>query len=225
MLRTVRFYGALEALAGTPTLELDVDTPVMLFHGLRSQIKGFRQWCDDHKLAVVLTDKNREPESLTMDGFSMSLGKASEVHLLPETEGAGVEFAAVASFLSSYGITSTLAAVVAYVAVNVAISYAIGAVAQSLAGSPDTSSGTGRPDERPSFLYSGPVNTTAQGHAVPIVYGVHMVGSTVISAGITVEDIPYTAEQAEPPANGGGSAQPTSPPTYDWQWNDTVGGA
>lgn len=225
MLRTVRFYGALEALAGTPSLELDVDTPVMLFQGLRSQIKGFRKWCDEHKLAVVLTSKDREPESLSMDGFTMSLGSATDGHLVPETEGAGVEFAAVATFLEAYGITSTLAAVVAYVAVNVAISYAIGAVAQALAGSPDTSSGTGRPEERPSFLYSGPVNTTAQGHAVPIVYGVHMVGSTVISAGITVEDIPYTTAQAEPPANGGGTAQPDTPPTYDWQWNDTLGGA
>ena len=224
MLRTVRFYGALEALAGTPSLELDVDTPVMLFQGLRAQIKGFRKWCDSNKLAVVLTSKDREPESLTMDGFTMSLGSATDVHLVPETQGAGLDPGTIALISMTLEVSWTTAVVI-YIAANIAISYALGQIAQALAGSPDTSSGTGRPDERPSFLYSGPVNTTAQGHAVPIVYGVHTVGSTVISAGITVEDIPYTTEQADPPANGGGAAQPTTPPTYDWQWNDTLGGA
>lgn len=44
-------------------------------------------------------------------------------------------------------------------------------------------------DNSPSYVFNGAVNTTAQGHPVPIGYGRMMVGSAVISAGITVEEI------------------------------------
>ena len=42
---------------------------------------------------------------------------------------------------------------------------------------------------KPSFLFNGPVNTSAQGHPVSIGYGRLRVGSAVISAGIATEDI------------------------------------
>lgn len=46
-----------------------------------------------------------------------------------------------------------------------------------------------RPDERPSFIFNGAVNTTEQGGPVPVIYGRMVVGSTVISGGITAEQI------------------------------------
>lgn len=46
-----------------------------------------------------------------------------------------------------------------------------------------------RPENKPSFLFNGPVNTSAQGHPVSIGYGRLRVGSAVISAGIATEDI------------------------------------
>lgn len=213
MLRQVYLHGPLKDLAGTETLELDVDTPVMLVSALRSQVKGFRQWCDEHKLAIVLLDSDKEPTSVRTEDFNMGLGDAAEIHLLPETSGAGVDLYALTMFLAEYGITSTLAVAAVYVAVNVAISYAIGAIAQALAPSPDTSDGSGRAEERPSFLYNGPVNVVEQGYAVPIVYGTHMTGSIVVSAGVTVEDIPYVPSEPDP------AGQPDNPGIEDWQWN------
>jgi predicted phage tail protein len=41
-------------------------------------------------------------------------------------------------------------------------------------------------DRRASFVYNGPVNVVEQGGPVPLVYGRHICGSTVISAGIEV---------------------------------------
>ena len=41
----------------------------------------------------------------------------------------------------------------------------------------------------PSYFFSGPVNTSEQGAPVPLIYGKCLVGSTVISAKITVDDI------------------------------------
>lgn len=41
----------------------------------------------------------------------------------------------------------------------------------------------------PSYVFNGAVNTTAQGHPVPLGYGRMRVGSAVISAGIVTEEI------------------------------------
>ena len=46
------------------------------------------------------------------------------------------------------------------------------------------------PDERQSFLFDGPVNTQEQGGAIPVPYGEVLIGSTVVSTSLDVEDIP-----------------------------------
>lgn len=44
------------------------------------------------------------------------------------------------------------------------------------------------PDNGASYNFNGPVNTTAQGNPVPLLYGEMIVGSATISAGIYSED-------------------------------------
>lgn len=44
-------------------------------------------------------------------------------------------------------------------------------------------------DNRGSYIFNGAVNLTAQGNPVPLCYGRMKVGSVVISAGLSVEDI------------------------------------
>ena len=44
-------------------------------------------------------------------------------------------------------------------------------------------------DNRSSYIFNGAVNLTAQGNPVPLCYGRMKVGSVVISAGLSVEDI------------------------------------
>lgn len=75
------------------------------------------------------------------------------------------------------------------------IAMGIGGVINLLSPQPSA----GDPKEKqsaPSYLFSGPVNTTAQGHPVPIGYGELIVGSAVISAGVDVveEAIPVNPE-------------------------------
>lgn len=43
--------------------------------------------------------------------------------------------------------------------------------------------------KKPSFLYNGVVNTVEQGVPVPLVYGEHLVGSIVISASVSLQDV------------------------------------
>jgi len=46
-----------------------------------------------------------------------------------------------------------------------------------------------RPEDRPSFLFNGVTNNSQQGGPVPVVLGLHLVGSVVISAGVYNEDL------------------------------------
>jgi predicted phage tail protein len=45
-----------------------------------------------------------------------------------------------------------------------------------------------KPEERPSFIFDGPVNTINQGGPVPLVYGHVIVGSTLVSSSLEVTD-------------------------------------
>lgn len=217
MLRTVHLHGALKDRFQQEKLELDVDTPFMLFAGLRSQLPGFRKYeASDANLAIVLTDETKQHgQSVTVDAFQFPFGKATDIHLVPKVEGQDpiTAIAAISTALS----VGTFTATVIYIAAAVAVSFAVGKVMQAFAPSP-TDTASERPDERPSFLYNGAVNITEQGYPVPLVYGIHTTGSIVVSAGVTVEQIPYEPDQEDPPANGGGTPQPASPPRVSWQW-------
>ncbi|WP_086932191.1 hypothetical protein [Agarilytica rhodophyticola] len=73
----------------------------------------------------------------------------------------------------------------------------VGGAAAGIA--PESSAYESRDDENVSALFNGGVNTTEQGICVPVVYGeVGRAGSAVISAGISVEEIPYTVPIDEP---------------------------
>ncbi len=74
----------------------------------------------------------------------------------------------------------------ATVAFSVGVSLALGGVAEMLAPQPKSKNPE---DQKTSYVFNGPVNTTAQANPVPIGYGRMIVGSAVISAGITVEDV------------------------------------
>jgi len=65
-------------------------------------------------------------------------------------------------------------------------------IAQMLAPTPrvPTVAERSRPENRPSFVFNGPVNVTAEGATVPIVYGEVIAGSVIVQGGIRVEDIP-----------------------------------
>lgn len=73
------------------------------------------------------------------------------------------------------------------VAVSIGASLVIGGVSQLLAPQPKAPSP--QEDQPPSYTFDGAVNTTAQGQPVPVGYGRMIVGSAVISAGLTTEDI------------------------------------
>jgi predicted phage tail protein len=67
------------------------------------------------------------------------------------------------------------------------ISMVLGGVINLLSPQQNISS-KNNPNNGTSYNFSGPVNTSAQGNPVPLLYGRMIVGSAVISAGIFAED-------------------------------------
>lgn len=71
---------------------------------------------------------------------------------------------------------------------SLGISLGLGGVVQMLSPQQRSLSAKDRPENGASYNFNGPVNTSAQGGPVPLLYGRMIVGSATISAGIYSED-------------------------------------
>lgn len=144
----------------------------------------------------------------TMPGLdSVGLPFAKNMDVVPVIAGAkngllGIVFGAAligAAFLT--GGASLAATGVAFsgiagqVAFGLGVSMVLSGVSGMLSPAPKASAGAAEVTNKPSYTFNGPVNTTAQGNPVPLGYGRMIVGSAVISAGITADD--YTAAGIE----------------------------
>ncbi len=174
---------------------LDIRNPAEAVRALCANFPGFERF--------VATSEERNvgyrvivgKEDIGVDGLHDPSGRQT-IKIVPVVAGAGktlkvivgVALIAAAIFypplaaVTLYG-TTTLAAV----AFSVGVSLTLAGVAEMLAPQPPTPSKG--PENLPSYAFNGPVNTTAQGYPVPVGYGRMIVGSAVISAGQTVEEM------------------------------------
>jgi len=99
----------------------------------------------------------------------------------------GAGFALGKGGVGFVGITSSAAAASPLMAAvgNIGVLLVLGGVSQMLTPTPET------PEEDPenSFAFNSPVNTSRAGLAIPLIYGERLVGSAVISAGVTTEKV------------------------------------
>jgi predicted phage tail protein len=215
-IRRVYLYGAMAEKFGSDPIELALDNIPSLLLALRSIHKDWRAHISKNpEVCFVVSGDNKEnARALESEMLGVNLGNETEIHILPATDGE-ITMAMVAA----WGITNVYVAALIVVLSNFAISAALGAISQALAPSPETGAGSrNQVAENKSFLFNGPVNVQEQGGPVQVVYGYFLVGSTVVSSGIDVEQLLTTPAQSIPPANGGGTVQPTSPPAVSWQW-------
>jgi len=182
-LRTIRLYGVLGNKFGR-FHEMVVFTPKDAIRALCSMLPGFEKFLTEARdkgltFGVFVGKKNVSHEELGHPAF-----KSEEIRIAPIIQGS-----------KRAGLIQTIVGVVLLVAsffypalLPLAVSVTLGGVAAMLA--PQTK-GLGSADDvnnRPSYSFNGPVNTSAQGNAIPILYGEMIVGSAVISAGIYAED-------------------------------------
>jgi predicted phage tail protein len=203
----------LPGVYGDKMVDLDVDGVRSLIRGCVSQVPGFDKALRDHpNCYIVLANQDKSKmELVTHETVDWRFtDKLDQVYVLPEVQGGtGVEV--VYAFVATYVGTGVVAAVITAV-IYVAAIYA---VSQLLAPSPLT--GGTKEEENKSNLFDGVANITKPGGPVPIVYGIHTIGSTVLASDISTVDIPYVPpepDEVNPDAD---------PDAYDGS-NDPPGG-
>lgn len=207
MLRNVKLYGNLKQLY-PDEIRMDVSSVAETIRALSFQVEGFRDALQDGHYRVVLGSLN-PANDIGEEAIGMRLGTIETIHIMPVLEGskrgglgkiiAGVALIALSFALPGSGAIAgaglwgglTASTGLSALAVNIGVSMALGGVAALITPQvkpPNNSAASfERPEERPSFLYNGPVNTTEQGGPVPIAYGEIRIGSQVISTGLTTE--------------------------------------
>lgn len=193
-IRTVRLYGKLGARFGR-RFELAVSSPAEAIQALCVLLKGFRR--------ELLESKSK---GVTYAVFVGQRNLAKEELELPPGRGE-IRIAPVLVGSKRGGVLQTILGAV-LVVVGAAISYfsagslssigvpmmkfggamMLGGVAQMLSPVPHGLSAKDSPENGASYNFNGPVNTSAQGNPVPLLYGEMIVGSAVISGGIYAED-------------------------------------
>lgn len=202
MLREIRLYGELGRRFGR-VHRLAVASVGEAVRALTANFPGFEQAFIDHKPGFrVWSGPTRIGQP---DDINLPSGGRDIIRIAPVTAGAGgngigailLGVALIAAAFISGGATIAATGFLTggitttfwgNVALSIGAGLVIGGVSQMLAPQPKLDAGSGD-ENKPSYAFNGAVNTTAQGHPVPIGYGRLIVGSAVISAGLTAEDI------------------------------------
>lgn len=197
-MKEVRLYGHLAKRFGRAH-QYDVRSPAEAVRALCATLPGFRQHVIAHSRPGYRVLDGRSARSID----TLALPADDVIRIVPVTAGAGrgmgtviLGAALIAVGVATGGAGLTLAAaweaggmtLAGFFAFNVGMSLALGGVAQMLSPQPKTPGAPEQPENRPSYVFDGPVNTTAQGNPVPVCYGRLIVGSQVISAGVAAEE-------------------------------------
>jgi predicted phage tail protein len=196
-LRTVRLYGELAREFG-PLHRLAIASPAEAVRALCAIFPGFeRHLISSQDRGVAYRVVNARSVVADLEHLHHPTGERGEVKIIPVLQGAkrgglfqvilGVALIAASFFIP--GTTAILGASLSKIAFSVGTSLVLGGISQMLTPTPKTQGPQERPENRPSYQFNGPVNTTAQGQPVPIGYGRLIVGSAVISAGITAVEV------------------------------------
>lgn len=195
MLTTITLGGHLGRRFGTEfRLDLDVPSPGEAVRALSAICKGFREHILKHGKRgyhVFVGRKSvREEDELVLPSG------ATSIHIMPALAGAksgwlgvvlgGLLIAAGAIVGAFYGWTGVGGAV-GHALVGLGLSMGFSGISTLLSGQPPAAQKE-KADGK-NYVFSGPVNTTGVGNAVPVVYGKLEVGSQVIFASVNIRPI------------------------------------
>jgi predicted phage tail protein len=212
-MKVVKVYGPLRKYLGQCRFEFVADTPAQAMKALCANFPGLAQWLLDREaegMAFRVTrgrDKitNEAPEGLVLPWSEREVFSIAPVIVgAGRTVGtilAGIVLVAVgiftggvgfgfSGFFATAGATASFGAGLAAAAGNIGLFLLVGGVAQLISPTPSLGFNSGKEAARlESFTFSGIVNTSKQGMAVPICYGRAFVGSAVISSGLDVDQV------------------------------------
>ena len=196
-MRNIKLYGHLGKRFGR-IFRMDVNSVAEAVAALKANLQGFEAYLATHSMPgyhIFIGKRNLGEDELALPGG------AGDIKFVPVVAGAkragmfqtifGIALIVVGVFTSWAGGTALISA---------GVSMVIGGVTQLLTVQPGQANRE-KPENRPSYAFNGPVNTTAQGNPVPVCYGEVMVGSQVASFGLSVDDILVN----DPYSGGGGT--------------------
>jgi len=206
---TIRLYGAMGARFGrVHRAHLDTNTPAEAVRYLCSQFPAARAYLTGAKDKGVGFAVFRGKENIGADNLKEPVG-SDEIRIAPIVMGSknGGVFQIIVGIVL-LAISYFVPVLAPYLA-PIGWGMIVGGVVQLLTPVPKGGKAQDRPDNAPSYVFSGAVNTQAQGNPVPLLYGRMIVGSAVISAGINAED--YSPVSAG--VGGGYAGGPWNPKT------------
>jgi len=193
MLRKIKLYGQLAKFIGSRVLEADVATAAEAVRMLAANFPGLEKHMADQHYRVTVGSYD-----LTLDEIHDPAGQ-QDIMIVPVIAGAGAVgriLAGIAIIALSFGIGALASAgvtlggiggigTIGTAFVGIGASLVLGGVAQLLAPVPTVPQGPSSDnDPRKTYNFSGIQQTSRQGVPVPCVYGLTLVGSVVISAGV-----------------------------------------
>ena len=199
-MRDIYLYGEL-ADKFISKVSLNVSSIPEAMRALEANFKGFRDYILLYTpgFHVRVGDVHRTTEEI-----DLPLGKKdTDIHIIPVISGSGkilpIILGAVLIWatggLASIGMGSGITALGAGGSMA-SIGAALGSIGMGLVLSgisailfaPPKPADTNKEENTPNKYFNGPVNTIEQGNPVPIGYGELIVGSAVISAGLTIDN-------------------------------------
>ncbi|WP_312946302.1 tail assembly protein [Superficieibacter sp.] len=168
-----------------------LDTSKEVFRALSATLDGFDAWLREARAKGLDFVIFRDRRNIGQDEFEM-VSAGSELRIIPVIRGskrAGI-------FQTILGAVMVVGGIVASPFTggsSLSIAWAggammVGGVIQMLSPQPAGLRMRQDPDNKPSYAFGGPVNTTAAGNPVPLLYGQRDIGGAIISAGIYAED-------------------------------------
>lgn len=195
MLKTIELHGALAEKFGK-YFKLQVDTAREAAHAIAEQLPEFKRFMLTAEQAgmrfAVFLDEQTKERNIGEDDLD-NITDAQTIHIVPRLMGSGgkafgwlqvVAGAALVGFGAfTFGATSSIGMGM----IGAGVGLMLGGATSLLMPTPklDVQDEDGN---RANYGFGGAVTTTAQGNAVPLLFGERMVGGFLRSAGIYTED-------------------------------------
>ena len=186
-MKLIRLHGALGEKFGRE-FRLDVKSPAEAVRALCAVVPGFEKYMHEHGrdyYKVFVGARNASDE------VKYPCSDKEVIRIAPVIQGASavgrIVVGAILLITAFYTGGATLAGMMqggAGIMTGMGASLIMGGVIELLTPQQKVTSSGDSADNTPSYNFNGPVNTTAQGHPVPLAYGEIMTGSAVISAGV-----------------------------------------
>ncbi|EKC5751449.1 tail assembly protein [Cronobacter sakazakii] len=194
-LKMVRLYGTLGAKFGR-VHRLVIASPAEACRALSVILPGFEQYMQTAHLRGLRFAVFRGKKNIGQDELKHNSGE-EDIRIAPVIAGSkrgGV----LQTILGAVLVVGALAlgpvgigAIAGSTAMSIGLmggSMMIGGMVQMLSPQPGGLASRQDPDNAPSYAFGGPVNTTAMGNPVGLLYGEREIGGAIVSAGIYTND-------------------------------------